>query len=329
MRDVLKRVCRGCQNPGFISKEEAYRTFKSILEGKEDPVHVSAFLTGMRMRGESEDELEGLYEAVRKKIKILEYKEKDRVDLALNYDGKVKTPHILPSALFIALSCGVKASSHGTKGVPAKFGTTFFEVLSEMLGILPKSEEVFSINNFVYADQSLFAEDLHKLLEIRKKLGFRTSINVIEKLLNPFLSECIITSVAHDPYFEKVLNLCKKAGFKRILIVKGVEGSIEPYPDRKTKIMLNGEFLEVVPDIYDMGTDLPKGNFSVKEQAEINIRILKGEEKDLSKWSVLTASLIIYTSGSVKSFEEAVQLAKDSLLSGNAFHLYQEIKDSI
>ncbi len=323
MREVLKKVCRGCQNPGYISEEEAYEVFKEILDGKADPVHISAFFTGLRMRGESKEEFEGIYRALRERVKFLEYSRKERVDLAVSYDGKIKTLHILPSAIFIALSCGVSISSHGTRGVPAKFGNNFFEVISLMTGRDYKKEEISRLNNFLYADQYLFARDLYNLLGIRNKLGFRTFINVIEKVLNPFNSSYVITSVAHNPYFEKLYYLCQKAGFERIMILKGVEGGVEPYPDRKTKIMINGEYSEIDPAEYGLKTDLPAGNFSLEEQAEKNIRILEGKEEELGKWAILTASLIIYLYRIHEDFGSAIEKALFHLSEGKA---YEEFK---
>ncbi len=321
MDNILKRVCRGCMNPGHITKEEAKSVFDNILKGKGDPVQISAFLTGMRMKGETQEELEGFYEATVSLQRDIGSRVENELDLGVNYDGKIKTPHILPSAIFIAMGCGVNMSSHGTEGVPAKFGPSFIKVLGKMINT---EGSLFVKEGFRYADQKEFVPELYKLKEIRKRLGFRTFINVIEKLLNPFNAENIITSVAHNPYFEKVYNLLLKAGFKRITVVKGVEGGIEPYPDRKTTLMLNGEFMEIDPSLYGLTSDLPKGNLNIEEQAKLNISIIKNENNIYKNWALLTSALLLLASGKVSSIKEGVELSKDCLESGKAKECFEQ-----
>ncbi len=315
MDDILKRVCRGCMNPGHLTKEEARSVFDYILKGEGDPIQISAFLTGMRMKGETPEELEGFYEATVSRKREIGSKIENELDLGVNYDGKIKTPHILPSAVFIAMGCGVNLSSHGTEGVPAKFGPSFVRVLGKMINT---EGSLFIKEGFRYADKKEFVPELYNLKEIRRRLGFRTFINVIEKLLNPFNADSIITSVAHNPYFEKVYNLLNKVGFKRITVVKGVEGGIEPYPDRKTTLMLDGELTEIDPSSYGLTSDLPKGNLSIEEQAKLNVSIIKNENIAYKTWALLTSALILLASGKVSSIKEGVELSKDCLESGRA-----------
>jgi len=105
-----------------------------ILKDEADPVQVSAFLTGMRMKGETEEELEGFYSTALSRTKALKPGNEKGLDLGVNYDGKIKTLHILPSAVIITTACGLNLSSHGTEGVPAKFGPGFVKVLEKMTG---------------------------------------------------------------------------------------------------------------------------------------------------------------------------------------------------
>ncbi len=183
-------------------REEAYAVFREILRGTLSDIKVVAFLTAMRIKGETPEELLGVIRAIREGIRYPDPMER-AIDLALNYDGKNRTLYILPSAVWMASLCGLSFTNHFALRTPTKEGLTLYEVFTSL-------DVDASIR---FADQEDFAPDLYRLMPIRRELGFRSLINTVEKLLNPFGTKKIVVSIFHKPYFRKTEELLDLLGF--------------------------------------------------------------------------------------------------------------------
>lgn len=299
LEKAFKKLTKLKENLKDLTYEEAYEIFKSILEGNFSEIKTSAFLTAMRIKGETPEELKGIRDAVREFMNFPQEKV-NALDLAINYDGKNRTVYILPSALWIASHFGLKFTNHFALKTPTKEGITLYEVCNAL------SKEL----NVSFSNQKDYCPALYKLMPLRKELGFRTLINTVEKLLNPFNTKRVIVSVFHKPYFEKYEEFLNLLEFEDYTIIKGLEGGIEPFTDRPTLIKRKGkEIEEINPE--DLDIELPESVSSqnvLKDSVEINEKIIKGEERGkFFNWAVYTASILLYCGGKVESVEEGIK----------------------
>ena len=297
--NILKKLTKLKENLEDLTEEEAYSFWDNLLSGKVADVKKAAFLTAMRIKGETPEELLGIIKATKKYLYYPSERPK-ALDIALNYDGKDRTIYILPSAVWMASEFGIEFTNHYALKVPTKEGITFYEVMKELE--FP--------GRVVFINQREYAPNLYKLMPLRRKLGFRSLINTIEKFLNPFGTRRILLSIFHKPYFEKNEVLLKLLGYESYTIVKGIEGGVEPYPDRPTFIKRKGKPLEKV-EPKSMGLDMPK-DISTSDvlgsSVEVNKAIIEGRERgDLFNWAVYTASLLLYAYGVVESIEEGLR----------------------
>jgi len=297
-RDPLKKLTRLKDNLQDLTEEEAYSIFKGILEGRFSEVRISAFLTAMRIKGESPEELLGVIRAIKEKMKFPPRKE-NALDLALNYDGKNRTLYILPSALWFCSRVGMEFTNHFALRTPTKEGITLYEVV-EALG----SEVGVS-----FSDQRDYCSDLYNLMSLRKGLGFRSLINTVEKFLNPFGTRKVIVSIFHRPYFEKNAELLDLLGFEDYTIIKGIEGGAEPYPDRPTLLKRKGGEIEAV-EPGEFGLEMPESVRTervLEDSVEVNRRIIEGTERGrFFNWAVYTAGILLYAGGTVASVKEGI-----------------------
>jgi len=121
---IFRKLAKTKENLKDLSREEAYLFLKAILEREISKIKSSAFFTAMRIKGETAEELFGFYEALQEKMLIKDSNSVDCLDVATNYDGKVRSPYILPSAIFIAIANGIKITFHGEDCIPVKEGET-------------------------------------------------------------------------------------------------------------------------------------------------------------------------------------------------------------
>ncbi len=300
--DAFKKLTKLRENLQSLTREEAYEIFKAILEGKLSPVKSTVFLTAMRIKGETTEELLGVKSAIEEGMNLLPPRP-NTLDLAMNYDGKNRTLYILPSALWLCSKLGFEFTNHFALKTPTKEGVTLYEVVEAMgvdVGVR-------------FLDQRDYSPKLAGLMPLRRELGFRSLINTIEKFLNPFRAEKVLVSLFHKPYFEKNADLLERIGVKDYTLIKGVEGGIEPLTDRPTLIMRKGKGLETV-DPKDLGLDLPKDvktDKVLEDSVDLNRRIIAGDERgEFLNWAIYTAGVLLYASGKYKNVTSAVEEIK-------------------
>ena len=297
---VFKKLTRLKENLQDLTEEEAYGIFTDILEGKLSDVKISAFLTAMRIKGETGEELLGVFKSIKEKMEFPPQKP-EALDLALNYDGKNRTLYILPSVLWLCSKLGLDFTNHFALKTPTKEGVTLYEVVKALETEL----------NVHFCDQRDYAPALHGLMPLRRELGFRSLINTIEKFLNPFGTKRVVVSIFHKPYFEKNAELLELLGFEDYTIIKGLEGGIEPLPDRPTYISRKGDRLESVSP-GELGLAMPRNVHTdnvLEDSVELNRRIIEREERgEFFNWAVYTAGVLLYSHGRCTSVKEGVEL---------------------
>jgi anthranilate phosphoribosyltransferase len=325
MLEYLKKVGVGKERSKDLTYQEAYQANKKILNKEATDIQIGSFWGAMRMKYATEEELIGFIDSIKEELEHIELDEIVPVDLGINYDGKNRSLHILPASIFIATGAGAKVVGHGNENVPSKFGITYHQVLEAMgCGILSDKESIIKsleLSGFSFYHQRFMCPKLAGLLPKRREFGLRTYLNTVEKILNPFKTTKALIGVAHKPYINKYIKFAHHTGFKNIFVVKGLEGGIEPFFDKETKVFTNKIFsISIVSK--SNGYEPPKP-VSVKENAELCISILKNKETYLNNWALITAGLIIVAYGITEDIKKATELAEESLKSGAAYESFQ------
>ena len=305
---ILKKVIKQRDNLKDLTQEESYLLMRAILKGELPQARTSAFLTAMRIKGETSEELLGFIKAVKEDMNCIgESTGEGTLDIGTNYDGKVKTIYILPSAIHIARRAGLKITYHHAGRVPAKEGTTLADIF-EVMG------DKYVPDGIQIAHQQEFCGSLYGLMPLRREMGFRTFINVIEKLLNPFCSSYIITSVFHKPYITRLSETLRELGFRGFAIVKGLEGGIEPYPTKPTLFIHSGGKIEEIKP-QELNMEMPTSVESddiIRDSVDVNIRIIEGKERGaFYNWAVLCSALLLTAGGITATIKEGVELSRE------------------
>ncbi|WP_457623178.1 anthranilate phosphoribosyltransferase [Persephonella sp.] len=329
MLEYLKIIGIGKKGAVDLTVDQAYEAEKMILDGKATDIQTGAFWSVIRYKYASIEELKGFLKANMENNDFLETGIKP-LDIAINYDGKNRTVHILPASIFIASGAGAYISGHGAEDVPAKYGTPYHRILELMGCKTPQSKETIlkslEVSGFGFYHQRLFNKKLYDILPKRREFGLRTYHNTIERMLNPFKTDKVITGVSHPPYIFKYFEIGKFAGFKRITVFKSLEGGVEPFPNHETKIFLGDNEVIVYPE--GVIKEFILRRISTEENAEICLSILKNEDQKYTNFALLTAGILLIGYGLTDKLDEALSLAEESLKSGKAlekFKMYAKI----
>ena len=328
---ALKKIADGRENMGY---DESLRVFDEIVEGEVDASILAAFLTALKMKGETIDEIVGAASAMRRKATFINAGTQSPIDIVGTGGDELGTFNISTTSTFIVAGAGVSIAKHGNRAATSKSGSA--DVLAALgfnLDVRPAvMEHCLQENGIAF----LFAAKMHPAMRfaapVRKALGFRTVFNMLGPLLNPAGATKQVVGVFGMYYTEVMAECLRKLGSRRAFVVHGNEGLDEISATSPTRIseLRNGSIktYEFNPRKY-----LPRlGNFSEivggtpQENAEITLEILSGKRRGAARdICVLNSAAGILVDDRAQSFEEAMKMAEVSIDSGAAMHKLQTL----
>ena len=296
----IKAVGTGVKGNRDLSKEETFDAIEQILLNKATPAQSGAFLIGWRTKLETNEELSGAVEALRKYIKFTEVK--DSIELGYSFDGRCENPFLFPLFENILDEFYKKNSDvrrlnlviSGDYLQPAKVGLTTKEIFAN----IDKGQYLH------FFDRVEYLKELSDITPLRLELGLRTAFNTVEKLLNPSLSEYGVTTAFHKPYVQKYLEIFAPY-FKDVIVLKGSEGSPEVLKDGKFWRMQEGSIIEENFSLKDFGINYSREfeNISLEE----SLNIVKNPDDEILKLAKFNVALYLLFAKRVSSLDEAWQ----------------------
>lgn len=231
----LKAVGTGPKGNKNLSLDESQDMMRQIISGQVHPENIAAFLLGWRLKPETIDEFKGALLALDAESK--KYDIPNSLELGYSFDGKAKTPYLFPLIAKELQKSELNLCIFGDLLQPSKNGLTtqkFCECSD--LG-----------SNIFYFDRKEYLPELHKLTDLRMRLGLRTGLNTLEKLPNITNSKFAITGVHHKPYVDKY-NAIYTDRYERFALIQGSEGSPELFKKGTLWINENGKTEEFIVD---------------------------------------------------------------------------------
>jgi len=237
MRSAIQRVATGPELSKNLSYDEARAVMLAILQGTTNPVQAGVFLIGLRMKRETDIELQGVMDALRQSTSTMTAAIDDVVVVSDPYNGFNRTVHSSLFALPVLAACGVSVYSHGVDMVGPKFGVTHHAILRALGGNpLRTVDDVASrladpAIGWGYLDQATFNPQLHGLNDLRNLIVKRPVLSTTEVLLDPIRAKQrthLITGYVHKPYRDTYAMLAKHCKFDSLLLVRGTEGGVIP-----------------------------------------------------------------------------------------------------
>ena len=258
--------------------------------------------------------------------------ERPMIDLCGTGGDGLKTINISTSVAFIVGALGVKVAKHGNRSVTSKSGST--DVLDslgvEVVTSLMKQLTRLDSKGLAFFHAPFFHPLVGEVKEVRQRLGIRTVFNVLGPLLHPNTKlKYQLVGLYHEPVMRLYAETLKLLGRKHALVVRGNDGLDEISICDETKIVeiKDGKILEytIAPEMFGFKrafhADIEGG--SPDENAEILLRILKGEEKSAKRdIVVLNAMFALYTAEVVKHPADAKALIEEALESGKVYEYY-------
>ncbi|MGB9780873.1 anthranilate phosphoribosyltransferase [Caldanaerobacter sp.] len=318
-----------------LTEKEAYEVMGEIMSGNGTPSLIGGLLIGLRLKGESVEEITGFAKAMRDSAVKLQLDADYVIDTCGTGGDGGKTFNISTAVAIIASAAGVKVAKHGNRAVSSKSGSA--DVLKE-LGFNIETEPMYTKRmieekgmGFLFAP--LYHRAMKNVLPIRRELGTRTVFNLLGPLTNPAPIKGQVLGVYDRNLTHPIAEVLLKLEIERAMVVHGFDGLDEITTTAPTYVseVKEGEIFDYVIDPLDF--DIPyarpedlKGE-GPKENAEIIIEILKGQKGPRRDIVVLNTAAALYVGKLVENLKEGVELAERLLDSGLAYERFLEILD--
>ncbi len=287
----LKCVGTGPKRNRDLTKDEMKTVMRAFLKKEVIPEQISAFLLGWRVKGESLEEFAASIEVFDEFVKQKPLE--NSIEFGYPYDGKVKNPYIFPLIAKHLQKFNLNLSLHGDLLQPAKAGSTLKEVC----------DNIPLTNNIYYCDRADYFKELHELSSIRAKLGLRSSFNTVEKLLNITQSNTAIIGAFHKPFVEKYITLFKNR-YKKLIIIKGNEGTPEIFSKCSITVVENGEVREIKVDPKEHGINYKKSTERIS--LETSLKLIQNPSEELLELARFNAAVILFLTDKVENIEEGL-----------------------
>jgi len=359
MRSAIQRVATGPELSKNVSYEESRAVMLAILNGSADPVQAGVYLIGLRMKRETDTELQGVMDALRETTTQVNANVDDVVVISDPYNGFNRTVHASLFAMPVLAACGVSVYSHGVDLVGPKFGVTHHAIMRALGGNpLHSVEEVAkriadpSIG-WGYMDQAVFNPQLHNLNELRNRIVKRPVLSTTEVLLDPIRGQQnthLVTGYVHKPYRETYAMLARHCDFNSLLLVRGTEGGVIPSFRKDAHIVhyvsggaereLDIELAPLdlardyraldIPDTVKKPSEAEQAmglKWDIDELAKLGAdtgrKALAGEPGPVYDAAVIGAALTLWHMGRETDMQSAVKKAREAISSGAAAERFE------
>lgn len=333
MKEILAKLVAG----NDLSVEEAKKAQEIILTGQATDAQIAAFLTALRMKGETIDEITGLASVLRDKANTIAPKVDKHVDLVGTGGDCTYSFNISTTSAFVVAAAGLPVAKHGNRSISSKSGAG--DVL-EALGVnisadpdvVSRCVETVGIG-FMFAPH--FNPAMKYVGKVRKELGFRTVFNTLGPLSNPSRAKAMVVGVYDKNLTETIANAMMNMGVERALVVSGNDNMDEITLTGATTISEIKDntvnTYTVTPEQFGFETvelkELQGGDGKVN--AQITKDILSGKEKGAKRNIVLlNAGATLYAGGMCSSIEEGIKLAQKTIDSGKAVSIIDALVEA-
>lgn len=321
-----------------LSGEEAERAMEMVMDGEATPAQVASFLTALKMKGETVEEISAFARVMRKfATRISPKVDGLLVDTCGTGGDKVKTFNISTIAAFVASGAGVGIAKHGNRSVTSKSGSAdLLEALGVKLELSPeKVEKLIEEVGIGFMFAPLFHKTMKHAVGPRKEIGIRTVFNILGPLTNPAEAQAQVLGVFKPELTEVMAGVLRNLGVKHALVIHGMEGLDELSIAGESRVseLRDGKIDTYTVTPEDFGIERAEISSVVGGSPGENARTtlsllkdgLKGAERDIV---LMNSAAAIYVGGRAETLEEGVELAEESIDSGEAYSKLKGLVES-
>ena len=313
---------------------ETETVMEEIMSGLATQAQIASFLTALRIKGETVEEITGAARVMRSKATRINVAAHNIVDTCGTGGDRSHTFNISTSAAFVVAGAGVTVAKHGNRSVSSACGSAdVLKALGVNIDIQPERVEK-CVNEIGIG--FLFAPVHHPAMRYaigpRQEIGIRTMFNILGPLTNPAGASCQIIGVYSAHLTETLAHVLLNLGSTHCMVVHGSDGLDEITITGETRVSEGRKgkvrTYQIRPGDYGIKTgtieDIKGGN--ADDNAGILMKILQGEMGQRRDIVLLNAAAGIFVGGKASDLNSAIRVAEESIDSGKALAKLEALK---
>ena len=332
-RKRLIVTAKGRRGAKDMNRQEAKEALDFLFSAEAHPAQVGAFLTAMRFKAATVEEMMGFLDAMEGAATLISPKVEGVLNCNGPYDGRKKALNLSVAAAIVTAAAGVPVVLHSNTGLPPKDGVTNARVL-EALGIAAAREpelveQDIERKGFGHLHASRYLHGVERLRPIRQVLFYRSFLHACEVMLNPAGAKRSLIGAAHDTFIERFALAAGQRGQERVMVVQGLDGGDElplaptPVADYQAGALTR---YTLAPTDFGLKEAQHHRCESPAETARRTEAALAGTDDAHLDAILFNSAVRIHVAGKVPSIEAGLALARESLGSGKAMAKLRELR---
>lgn len=330
---ALKRI----SEHGHFSQEDMQLVMRQIMTGECTDAQIGAFLMGLRMKGETIEEITGAALVMRELAASVNVNVDHLVDTCGTGGDGQDLFNVSTAAAFVVAAAGGRVAKHGNRGVSSNSGSAdLLEAAGVNINLTPEqtARAVESVGvGFMFAPGHHSA--MKYAIGPRKELGMRTIFNIIGPLTNPAGVKRQVIGVFSENLCEPLAHVMKRLGSEHVMVVHSKDGLDEFSIGGSNFVaeLKDGEVrsYKVRPEDVGLATQGLSGLAVQNSQQSFELikNALTGASDEVSARAAdiiaLNAGAAIYVSGVASDLEQGIAMAQDAISTGLAFEKMKEL----
>lgn len=318
-----------------LTEEEATAAMTVIMDGEATPAQIGAFITALRIKGETVDEIAGFAKVMREKADRITPTASPIVDTCGTGGDGANTFNISTTAAFVVAGAGAAVAKHGNRSVSSKCGSAdVLEALGVRIDLDPETvrECIEQVGiGFLFAPR--FHASMKHAIGPRREVGIRSVFNVLGPLTNPACAQAQVVGVYDSALTHPIAHVLSRLGVREAYVVHGLERLDEISISGETQIshLKDGtvETFRIRPEDAGLKTAKPEAmsGGDAQENAAIVRSVLKGESGPRRDVVLLNASAALVVAGIASDLAHGVTIAAEAIDSGRAYEKLEALID--
>ena len=332
IRDAIRSVVEGKN----LTEQEAVETMMEIMNGEATGAQVASFITAMRIKGETVEEITGFVKVMREKSVRVRPKSDMLLDTCGTGGDRLDTFNISTTATFVIVGAGVTVAKHGNRAASSTCGSAdVLEALGANLNLTPENV-AFCIDNAGLG--FMFAPAMHPAMKHavgpRKEIGIRTVFNILGPMTNPAGAKRQVIGVFSPDITETMAKVLQALGTERAMVFHGMAGldEISTLGETRVSELKDGEVRTYTMNPSDVGLDIVKpedlsaGDGGVVDNVRALLDVLDGIRGPKRDIVLLNTAAALVVAGKANDLQHGMILAAESIDSGAAMNVLEKFK---
>ena len=309
-----------------LESSQMQQVMHAVMSGECTPAQIAGFLIGLRMKGETIEEITAAAKVMRDLSTRVNVSKDYLIDTWGTGGDGANTFNISTTSAFVAAAAGARVAKHGNRSVSSKSGSAdVLEAAGVILDLSPDQvAECINLIGIGFMFAPMYHGAMKHAIGPRKELGVRTIFNLLGPLTNPAGAPNQVLGVFSNEWLEKLIKVQQKLGAKHVMVVHSEDGMDEISISAPTRIaeLVNGEIREytVSPEQFEIKrNDLSTlAVQSISDSLNMMLGVLENKAGPAMDIVLLNAGAAIYTAGIADSLEAAVAQARHVIEDGSA-----------